>query len=89
VRGSFVASSGSAGGGVVNGEGTRTSSEMNTLGPATLRNVYYHIGYQQGPPKGLGELKVTHLGQLSALHAIIILIDQVWFSSYCAQPSAL
>jgi hypothetical protein len=30
---------------LVNGDGTRTSSEMNTFGSATLRNVYYHVSY--------------------------------------------
>jgi hypothetical protein len=37
------ASAGGAGNGAMNGDGTRTSSEMNTFGPATLRNVYYHV----------------------------------------------
>lgn len=37
------ASGGGDGKGAVNGDGTRTSFEMNTFGPATLRNVYYHV----------------------------------------------
>jgi hypothetical protein len=42
VGGGSAASDG-GGKGALNADGTITSSETNTFGSATLRNVYYHV----------------------------------------------
>jgi hypothetical protein len=71
-----------------NGGIVEIASDIKTFGVAAMfKNVYYHVGEQRIGE--IGKVAVTHLSQLGALHAIIILIHQVRFLSHGAKPCAL